>query len=192
MRDQPAPPAAPAPTPAGTRARLIAAAAAEFADPGYDATNTNRIARRAGFAPQTFYRHFADKLAIFLEVHAAWVEADFAHAGAAATYPAMAAALVAHHRADLRFRRSLAQLARSETRVAAARAASRGRQLGELARHWPGFAALPRAGQLARLLQIERLSDAIAEGEFADLGIAEADALAELAGLLAGLDQLPK
>ena len=41
---------------------------AEFIESGYAGTDTNRIARRAGFAPQTFYRWFADKTAILRAV----------------------------------------------------------------------------------------------------------------------------
>src|SRR5713226_3801558 len=55
-----------------TSAKLIAAAAKEFNTRGFHGTDTNRIARRAGFAPQTFYRHFADKTAIFLAVYERW------------------------------------------------------------------------------------------------------------------------
>ena len=59
---------APAPS---TGEKLIAAAAAEFDDHGFLGTDTNKIARRAGFAPQTFYRWHKDKTAIFLAVMAA-------------------------------------------------------------------------------------------------------------------------
>src|SRR5262245_54381328 len=55
-----------------TDARLVAAAAKEFNQRGFDGTDTNRIARRAGFAPQTFYRWFRDKTEIFLAVYRAW------------------------------------------------------------------------------------------------------------------------
>src|SRR4051812_9867208 len=49
------------------REALLEAARAEFDESGFEGTDTNRIARRAGYAPQTFYRHFTDKTAIFIE-----------------------------------------------------------------------------------------------------------------------------
>src|SRR5262245_61980963 len=65
-------------TPAETRARLVAAAAREFGRVGYDGTDSNRLARAAGYAPGTFYKHFPDKRAIFLAAYQAWVTAEWA------------------------------------------------------------------------------------------------------------------
>ena len=41
-----------------TRERLIRAALRAFGRGGFQGTDSNRIARAAGFAPQTFYRWF--------------------------------------------------------------------------------------------------------------------------------------
>lgn len=146
-----------------TQARLLAAASAEFNTAGFHGTDTNRIARRAGFAPQTFYRHFTDKTAIFLAVYAAWQAAE---AGAVrdATGPAAIAATIARQHAEWRvFRRSLRLLAVEEPRVRAARARARLAQLTAL--------GLPLdASRLASLLCVERIADALAEEEFADAG----------------------
>ena len=57
---------------------LLKAAAAEFNQRGYDGTDTNRIARRAGFAPQTFYRWYKDKEEIFIEVYREWQSSEAA------------------------------------------------------------------------------------------------------------------
>ena len=57
---------------APTRNRLVEAAAAEFNAVGFHGTNTNKIAKAAGFSPQTFYRHFEDKVEIFLAVYDGW------------------------------------------------------------------------------------------------------------------------
>ena len=65
-------------TPADTRARLVAAAARVFNRDGFHGTDSNRIARAAGYAPGSFYKHFADKRAIFLEAWEAWVTAEWA------------------------------------------------------------------------------------------------------------------
>src|SRR6202521_2842240 len=99
----------------GTGEKLIQAAVREFKARGYSGTDTNRIAARAGFAPQTFYRHFKDKLEIFVAIYRRWEDEEAAVVGAlvekdASTW-ALADAIVAHHRAYRLFRRSLRQLA---------------------------------------------------------------------------------
>ena len=63
--------------PVETRRALIEAAARIFNSAGYHSTDSNRIAREAGYAPGTFYVHFPDKLAIFLEVYESWVSAEW-------------------------------------------------------------------------------------------------------------------
>src|SRR6185436_2515069 len=52
---------------------LRRAALAEFDRHGFAGTDSNRIARRAGFAPQTFYRWYEDKIDIFIHVYRAWI-----------------------------------------------------------------------------------------------------------------------
>ena len=60
-----------------TSEKLIAAAAKEFNEHGFGGTDTNRIARRAGFAPQTFYRWFRDKVEIFIKTYELWQREEF-------------------------------------------------------------------------------------------------------------------
>jgi len=60
------PPPMPASQTASTRERLVRAAAEELNRAGFGGTNTNKIARAAGFAPATFYRYFDDKRAIMV------------------------------------------------------------------------------------------------------------------------------
>src|SRR5580692_245480 len=60
-----------------TRRALIEAAARIFNSAGYHGTDSNRIAREAGYAPGTFYVHFADKREIFLEVYRGWVSSEW-------------------------------------------------------------------------------------------------------------------
>ena len=69
-------------TPPSTRESLIGAAGAEFRERGFSGTDSNKIARRAGFAPQTFYRWFTDKTEIFLAVYRAWEEEEKTVVGA--------------------------------------------------------------------------------------------------------------
>jgi AcrR family transcriptional regulator len=52
------------------RARIVAAAAAEFAEHGLEGTSTARICRRAGIGSGTLFHYFATKRAIFHAVFA--------------------------------------------------------------------------------------------------------------------------
>jgi AcrR family transcriptional regulator len=171
----------------GTQEKLARAAAAEFRTRGFGGTDTNRIARRAGFAPQTFYRWFDDKTDIFLFVYRVWEEEEAKAIGALVERRAkaeeMAEAIVAHHRAWLVFRRSLRQLSVENPQVRKARAESRLRQLARL-EQWNTARKRSRDDLAPLLLQIERLSDAIAEGEFDDLGVSPVAARAALADVL--------
>ena len=168
-------------SPKSTRERLIEAAADAFNTEGFHGTDTNKIARAAGFAPQTFYRHFDDKTDAFVAVYEAWQHDERAALRAAALLPdpdrAIAEAIVDHHCAWRGFRRSLRLLAVENPRVRAARTASRDRQLAALARN-PENKGRPKAEVVAALLTVERLSDALAEGELADQGISDAEGLA--------------
>ncbi len=165
---------------ADTRTLLIEAAGQAFNTSGFLGTDTNRIARMAGFAPQTFYRHFADKLDVFLAVYERWRDEESAAlANAIKSKPvngqarAAAEVLVRHHRDWSIFRRSLRQLALAEPRVRAARTAGRERQLDRLAA-LPENKQRSKAELVAALLTVERLCDALADGEPQDLGLSEA------------------
>lgn len=162
------------------RENLLLAAAQDFEEVGYDGTHTNRIAARAGYAPQTFYRHFPDKLAIFLAVYADWNDSGLAALPELRDAQSAAAALVAHHRAARVFRRSLRTLTATEPKVAEARARARRRQAAALASALPAFRARPAPDRYATLLILERLADAVADSEFMALGIPDTDAIALL------------
>jgi AcrR family transcriptional regulator len=155
-------------------ALLVEAAAQEFRERGFDGTDTNRIARRAGFAPQTFYRWFSDKVEIFVAVYAAWVGEVFAHADAllkrSASDEELIDAAIAHHRDYYVFRRSLRRLAVEDDRVRRARADSRLQQIEHI-KTWFGPTPLTKADLAIFILQHERLCDAIADRELYDLGV---------------------
>ena len=155
------------------------AAAAAFNAHGFHGTDTNKIARAAGFAPQTFYRHFGDKLAVFIAVYEAWQESErtAVRVAASETDPdaAIARTSVQHHRDWRGFRRSLRLLALEEPRIRAARAESRERQLAALAKA-PGNKARSKAELTAALLKVERVCDALADDELTDVGISQTDA----------------
>jgi AcrR family transcriptional regulator len=170
--------------PEATCAALIAAARKEFEESGFDSTQSNKIARRAGYAPQTFYRHFADKVEILLAVYASWVFEEQQALDAARGMREAARVLLVHHRASLRFRRALRALSVTDPRVRAARAKSRMVQIEHLRKLLPHTAEMSDAKLARSLFVIERVADACAEGEFADLRIAPEAAEEQLAACL--------
>ena len=177
---------------AQTRAKLTGAAVKEFNQHGYYGTDTNKIARRAGFAPQTFYRWFRDKTEIFLAVYRLWEEQEREMLAKliAARAPALelVEAAVAHHRAYRIFRRSLRTLSYEVPEVRVARAHSRLRQI-ESIKAWIRPARTSTAEIATILLQMERLSDALAENEFGDLGVDEKTAKSALVELQSSLNR---
>jgi len=169
-----------------TSEKLLKAAAKEFNERGFGGTDTNRIARRAGYAPQTFYRWFQDKVDIFIKTYERWTRNEFAALSKLLAQNAsdlrLTQAIVAHHEAYLVFRRSLRLLSVENDAVRAARAASRLKQIAYLNNMFPD-SGRDDASLAAILLQTERLADALAEREFRDMGLnkkAGEEALARL------------
>jgi AcrR family transcriptional regulator len=193
---------APARAPEETRNRLVEAAGKLFNSVGYFGTDSNRIAREAGYAPGTFYVHFADKREIFLEVYRGWVDSEWRaiaaaiapEKGAGARSPSLrspslrsqslriAQAVLRHHREWRMFRKSLRALTVTDERVHQARVAQRARQIAQAAELLKarGVSQTP-AGIYANLLLFEILCDAVADGDTATLGLKERDILARLA-----------
>ena len=182
----------PARAPEETRSKLVEAAGRLFNSVGYFGTDSNRIAREAGYAPGTFYVHFADKREIFLEVYRGWVSSEW-QAIAAAIAPEKGAAIrsqslriakavLRHHREWRMFRKSLRALTVTDERVHQARVAERARQIAQTAEllRARGVTQTP-ARIYANLLLFEILCDAVADGDTATLGLKERDILARLA-----------
>lgn len=168
-------------TPEGTRERLIAAAAEVLNRDGYFGTDSNAIARAAGYSPATFYKHFEDKRAILLAAYERWVSAEWRHiAGTVqAGLPAAESArqlttwVIAHHRRWRGLRASLLALVGADPVVRAFYLAQRRRQLEWLAeiRGAPAETSGRREADALRLYTFERACDAIANGETAALGL---------------------
>jgi AcrR family transcriptional regulator len=158
----------------GTSSKLVEAAAKEFSECGFEGTDTNKIARRAGFAPQTLYRWFEDKTAIFLVVYSEWVREQLERTDALlrrhATDIELIDAAIAHHCSYHLFRRSLRQLALRDDRVRKARAESRLAQIEQIKR-WLAPAQRSTAEIAVFLLEHERLCDAVADAELRDMGL---------------------
>jgi AcrR family transcriptional regulator len=184
--------------PAATREKLLQAAEREFNEHGFERTDTNRIAHAAGFAPQTFYRHFDDKLAVFLTVYDRWWRSEvdeLVEAGGTTLPSAEDAARIAlaFHTKWRGFRRALRHLAIVDPKVRRARAEARKAQIARI-RSYASASERSEPELVAALLKAERIFDAMAEGELADLGLSRAesralvvDAVAELMGSPSGI-----
>ncbi len=170
-----------------THQRLVEAAEKEFREFGYSGTNSNQIASRAGFAPQTFYRHFGDKLEVFFAVYEIWTQKELALLEQHAGIGKIADTIIAHHRIYRVFRRDLRQLTVENEAVATVRAASRKRHLEKFSEINPAADSIDRVQRIATLLIIERLADAVADREFALLGVSEAEARTVLINMLGTL-----
>ena len=161
-----------------------------FNSVGYFGTDSNRIAREAGYAPGTFYVHFADKREIFLEVYRGWVSSEWQaiaaaiapEKGATAQSLRIAQAVLRHHREWRMFRKSLRALTVTDERVHQARVAQRARQIAQTSEllRARGVTQTP-ARIYANLLLFEILCDAVADGDTATLGLKERDILVRLA-----------
>jgi AcrR family transcriptional regulator len=159
----------------------VRAAAMEFNRVGYHGTNSNRLARRAGFAPAVFYQHFRDKRALFLAAYEAWVSAEWSalevHAARAGDARSLARSIVAEvlaqHRRWRVFRASLRALVAAEPVAKRFYHRQRRRQLRWLAslRAASGRAARSHAEDFLLVCAVERVCDAAADGEVAGLGL---------------------
>lgn len=181
--------------PADTRARLIAAAADVFNEVGYGGTDSNRIARAAGYAPGTFYKHFVDKKQIFLAVYDEWVTREWAevsatlapteepsedpstHTGKTESAQSKAEKLVdmfiAHHRRWSGFRAALRALVATDPEIRDFYRSQRRRQLELLAGLRSQARQTPKSREEHAVLTftLERAADSLADGEAAALGL---------------------
>lgn len=170
-----------------TGALLTQAALSEFSELGFAGTDSNKIARRAGFSPQTFYRWFGSKTEIFIAAYRLWEDTEMSALDnlqlRGSDARALAKTIAKHHQEHLIFRRSLRLLAIEDPDVRAARTDSRLRQI-ERIQKWLQLTAESKANIAVCLLQIERMADAIAEGEAGDLGLNQDIFINELATLI--------
>ena len=162
--------------PAATRAALVRAARLELEDCGFEATQSNNIARRAGYAPQTFYRHFADKVDILLAVYADWLADKHEAISAAGDVREVARVLLKFHRASRKLRHALRTLSITEERVRAARAKSRMQGIAYVRANRPHLVEWSDAHLLRSVLMIERMVDAYTEDDKADPAISPEEA----------------
>jgi len=182
--DQPARKEGPRRDAEATRAALIGAAWQEFEECGFEAAQSNRIARRAGFSPQTFYRHFTDKVDILLAVYAEWVAEQQKALAKACTMREAARVILVGQRASFKFRDALRTLAMTNAMVRDARARMRLHNVAYLRVIVPSAAGLSDGQLLRSLLLLERVADACVEGECADPRLSSEDAEKQLAACI--------
>jgi AcrR family transcriptional regulator len=173
--------------PQDSRRALIAAAAKLFNTVGYHGTDSNRIARAAGYAPGTFYAHFPDKLAIFKEVYKTWVDNELlaiavAHdsgGGTRASRARLARTVIDYHRKWRTFRASLRALYVTDRSVRVMRLKQHARQITAATKilRSRGGAAPRRARVLSLLLLFEVWCDAVADGDAEILGVSESEVI---------------
>jgi AcrR family transcriptional regulator len=168
-------------TPAHTRERLVAAAAILFNRVGFHGTDSNRIAREAGYSTGTFYKHFKDKREIFLAAYETWVASEWkavaAELSAGGTPEAIARRLVnlsvEFHSRWRGLRASLLELVFTDGHVRRFYRWQRRRQLDVMAEIRANIKVPPRSREedAIHLFTTERTFDAIAQGELRDLGL---------------------
>ncbi|MGZ3453696.1 MAG: TetR/AcrR family transcriptional regulator [Polyangiales bacterium] len=167
--------------PSETRTRLVIAAAKLFHELGFFATDSNAIARAAGYSPGTFYKHFEGKTEIFVAAYEWWVANVWSGVDEAWARNDLRHALehvVSVHRAWAGLRRDLRHLASSEKSVRRAYLAEREIQVEKLV-----AAGASRAGAVTLLYAVERTADAIADGEPERLGVTDDALVSELVDL---------
>jgi AcrR family transcriptional regulator len=168
-------------TPEATRTRLVAAAADVFNRDGYHGTDSNRIARAAGYAAGTFYKHFADKREILLAAYEAWVGVEWeavanelAGGGGREEIAARIVEWVLRHHLRWRgLRASLAALVAEDAGARRFHREQRRRQLRLLRALRRNAGAAPRSAETDAVLlfTLERVCDAVATGEAGELGL---------------------
>ena len=170
--------------PAHTRERLIAAAAHLFNRVGFRGTDSNRIARRAGYSPGVFYKHFKDKREIFLVVYERWVASEWKAAALhvesknekAVIVRRLVENVIEFHTKWKGLRASLIALVYTDPQIRRFYRDQRRRQLNVLARLREEIGAHRhnREDDAVLLYTLERTCDAIANHELGDLELRRA------------------
>src|SRR5262245_10771812 len=161
--------------PEETRSRLVAAAARLFNNVGFYGTDSNRIAKAAGYSTGVFYKHFKDKREIFLAAYERWSLAEWAQVttilSARGSDREIARQLVLmfveFHTEWRGLLASLRQLVFTDAIVRKFHRRQRKRQLEWIAQLRARRNAVPRRREqdIVYLYTTERTFDAIAQGE---------------------------
>jgi AcrR family transcriptional regulator len=162
------------------RAKIVAAATEVFNEVGYAGTDSNALARAAGYAPATFYRYFTSKLHLFLEIFRNVVRDEWSQLEA--TPPtrtrlrAMIRVLIGYHGHWAGLRRSMRGLALADPDARAAFWERRSEQIERLlALAQAGGVDLGRPRAAATIVVLAALADAAADGELAHYGLSNGE-----------------
>ncbi len=168
-------------TPEQTRARLVATAGEIFNRAGYHGTDSNQIAKEAGYATGTFYKHFKDKREAFLAVYEAWVTSEWraidaelsADRNREETARRLVKLSIDFHTKWRGLRASLIELVFTDEEVRRFYRSQRRRQLDVIAqlRQRLGIPSGRREDDAIDLFTTERTFDAIGQGEIQALGL---------------------
>jgi AcrR family transcriptional regulator len=168
--------------PEETRERLLDAAAQQFNRFGYRGTDSNAIAKEAGYATGTFYKHFHDKQEIFLAAYERWLDSAWREIleelpkeqSVDQTAKHLVAILIRYHTEWRGLRASLMELVFSDAETRAFFRKQRKRQLQALAslRERYGWPKQSTEEDAIFLWTTERVFDALGQGEVQTLGLA--------------------
>ena len=177
-----------------TRERLLDAACEELVEVGYFETDTNKIARRGGLAPATFYKHFRNKTEVFAAAFERLAVAEaqqlgdaclsYLQAGTALDDVAarFAQALIESRRHLVVLRSHATVLQSTEPTVREAKVTVR-RLAVEAATGYAAMAGLETCSleELhVRMYVIDGLADAVARGDFGQHGVTDMTAHREI------------
>jgi AcrR family transcriptional regulator len=185
-------------SPEQTRQRLIFAAARLFNRAGFHGTDSNQIAREAGYATGVFYKHFPDKRAVFLAAYETWVLSEWKSVeqgltlGGAREETArrLVALTIDFHTRWRGLRAALLELVFTDAQVRRFYRSQRKRQLDIMAGIRREIGASPRRRReddAIHLFTMERTCDAIAQGELPNLGLNRSVMIAALVKKVADL-----
>jgi AcrR family transcriptional regulator len=168
-------------SPEQTRERLVAAAAIQFNRFGFHGTDSNSIAREAGYATGTFYKHFREKREIFLAAYEHWLAAEWKGVddelsqmrNAEETAKRLVELTIRFHTEWRGLRASLMELVFSDPEVRRFFRKQRRRQLDHIVELRSRFALPPQTREQDAIFMCltERVYDAIGLGEIQSLGL---------------------
>jgi AcrR family transcriptional regulator len=167
--------------PGQTRERLITAAASQFNRFGYHGTDSNTIAKEAGYATGTFYKHFRDKREIFFAAYERWLLAEWKEVEdllsqmlkPGETAKQLVDLSIKFHTEWRGLRASLMELVFSDPVARKYFRAQRRRQLDLMAELRSRFNLPPKTPEqdAIHLFMTERVFDSIGQGEIQALGL---------------------
>jgi AcrR family transcriptional regulator len=168
-------------SPEQTRSRLIRTAAEVFNEVPYWETDSNQIAKAAGYSTGTFYRHFKDKREIFVAAYKEFVAEEWAGIESriepgqtpGESVDRAADALIEHHRKWRVFRGNLRALVTYDQDLKELTLQLRRGQLEKMSvlrRLRGGGIERSIEGDAIHAMMFERVCDAIADGDFEMLG----------------------